>query len=90
MDARLARAEGVSRRIKRATKGTFQVQPASCSPALHRLEEAGRLKSSRGESASNRRTKYYWTTKPGSARLKPKLKTGGGSQSRSRVPLMRP
>ena len=69
MDARLARAEGVSRRIERATKGTFQVKPGSLFPALHRMEEAGWLKSSWGESENNRRAKYYRLTKAGQRQL---------------------
>ena len=36
---------GVSRRIQQITGGTFQVQPGSLFPALHRLEEAGWLES---------------------------------------------
>jgi PadR family transcriptional regulator PadR len=39
---------GVSRRICQITKGTFDVQPGSLFPALHRLEEAGWLTSSWG------------------------------------------
>jgi DNA-binding PadR family transcriptional regulator len=32
---------GVSRRVSQITQGTFDVQPGSLFPALHRLEEAG-------------------------------------------------
>ena len=36
----------VSRRIEQMTAGTFAPQPGSLFPALHRLEEAGWLRSS--------------------------------------------
>ena len=44
---------GVSTRIEQITKGTFQVKPGSLFPALHRMEQAGWLKSSWGESENN-------------------------------------
>jgi transcriptional regulator len=56
---------GISRRIEQITKGTFQVKPGSLFPALHRMEEAGWLVSSWGESENNRRAKYYRLTKTG-------------------------
>jgi transcriptional regulator len=60
---------GVSRRIEQITKGAFQVKPGSLFPALHRMEEAGWLKSSWGESENNRRAKYYRLTKAGQRQL---------------------
>jgi PadR family transcriptional regulator len=60
---------GVSRRIEQITKGTFQVKPGSLFPALHRMEEAGFLRSSWGESENNRRAKYYRLTKAGQRQL---------------------
>src|SRR5262245_42360261 len=60
---------GVSRRIEQITKGAFQVKPGSLFPALHRMEEAGWLKSSWGESENNRRAKYYRLTKAGERQL---------------------
>lgn len=56
---------GISRRIEQITKGTFQVRPGSLFPALHRMEQAGWLASSWGESESNRRAKYYRLTRAG-------------------------
>jgi PadR family transcriptional regulator, regulatory protein PadR len=61
---------GVSRRIEQLTKGTFQVKPGSLFPALHRMEEAGWLTSSWGESENNRRAKFYRLTKAGQRQLK--------------------
>jgi transcriptional regulator len=60
---------GVSRRIAQITHGTFDVQPGSLFPALHRLEEAGWLSSSWGASENNRRAKYYRLTKAGQRQL---------------------
>jgi transcriptional regulator len=60
---------GVSRRIGQLTKGTFQVKPGSLFPALHRMEQAGWLAASWGESETNRRAKYYRLTKPGRRHL---------------------
>ena len=61
---------GVSQRIEQITRGTFLVKPGSLFPALHRLERAGWLASSWGESASNRRAKYYELTPAGRRQLK--------------------
>lgn len=60
---------GVSTRIEQITKGTFQVKPGSLFPALHRMEEAGWLKSSWGESENNRKAKFYSLTKAGKQQL---------------------
>ena len=60
---------GVSNRIAQITKGTFQVKPGSLFPALHRMEEAGWLQSSWGESENNRRAKYYRLTAAGRRQL---------------------
>jgi transcriptional regulator len=59
----------VSRRIEQMTKGTFQVKPGSLFPALHRMEEAGWLEATWGESENNRRAKYYALTKVGRRQL---------------------
>ena len=60
---------GISRRIEQMTDGTFQVKPGSLFPALHRMEDAGWLKSYWGESESNRRAKFYSVTKAGVRQL---------------------
>jgi PadR family transcriptional regulator PadR len=60
---------GVSRRIEQMTAGTFAPQPGSLFPALHRLEEAGWLRSSWQASEHNRRAKYYTLTKAGKKQL---------------------
>lgn len=55
----------ISQRIAQITNGTFQVKPGSLFPALHRMEEAGWLASSWGESDNNRRAKFYRLTAAG-------------------------
>lgn len=61
---------GISRRIAQITGDTFQVKPGSLFPALHRMEEAGWLSSSWGESENRRRAKFYQLTKLGRRQLK--------------------
>lgn len=61
---------GISRRIAQVTRGTFQVKPGSLFPALHRMEEAGWLSSTWGESENSRRAKFYRLTKAGNGQLK--------------------
>jgi PadR family transcriptional regulator PadR len=60
---------GISRRIEQVTRGTFVVKPGSLFPALHRMEEAGWLVSSWGESENNRRAKFYRLTVAGRRQL---------------------
>jgi PadR family transcriptional regulator, regulatory protein PadR len=60
---------GISRRIEQVTQGTFVVKPGSLFPALHRMEEAGWLSSSWGDSENNRRAKYYQLTPTGERQL---------------------
>jgi PadR family transcriptional regulator PadR len=60
---------GISRRIEQITKGTFQVKPGSLFPALRRMEEAGWLIPSWGESENNRRAKYYRLSRAGRKQL---------------------
>lgn len=60
---------GISRRIEQITQGTFQVKPGSLFPALHRMEEAGWLAASWGESENRRKAKYYRLTKAGEQQL---------------------
>ena len=60
---------GISRRIEQVTRGTFVVKPGSLFPALHRMEDAGWLVSSWGESENNRRARFYRLTAAGRRRL---------------------
>ncbi len=60
---------GVSLRINQITEQTFDVKPGSLFPALHRMEEAGWLKSYWGESENKRRAKFYTLTRAGQRQL---------------------
>jgi PadR family transcriptional regulator len=60
---------GISRRILQITRGTFEVKPGSLFPALHRMEQAGWLASSWGESETGRRARYYALTRVGRRQL---------------------
>ena|SRR2546423_9892899 len=60
---------GVSQRINQITNQTFHVKPGSLFPALHRMEEAGWLKSYWGESENKRRAKFYTLTRAGRRQL---------------------
>ena len=68
---------GISRRIGQITRGTFKVGPGSLFPALHKMEEAGWLTSSWGESENNRRAKYYRLTKAGRRQLETETQRWG-------------
>ena len=68
---------GISRRIQQITDGTFVVKPGSLFPALHRMEEEGWISSSWGESANNRRAKYYRLSKAGRKQLEVETKRWG-------------
>src|SRR5213594_1328689 len=59
----------IARRISQITNGTFEVKAGSLFPALHRMEQAGWLMSSWGESETKRRAKFYRLTKPGKSQL---------------------
>ena len=61
---------GISRRISQMTSGAFDVKAGSLFPALHRMEEAGWLTSTWGESETNRRAKFYSLTKAGKKQLR--------------------
>ena len=60
---------GISRRISQVTNGAFEVRAGSLFPALHRMEDAGWLTSTWGESETNRRAKFYSLTKAGKKQL---------------------
>jgi PadR family transcriptional regulator, regulatory protein PadR len=68
---------GVARRIGQITGGTFDVKPGSLFPALHRMEQAGWLASSWGESENGRRAKYYRLTREGRRQLRTETEQWG-------------
>ncbi len=68
---------GVARRIEQISRRTFQVKPGSLFPALHRMEQAGWLTSSWGESENGRRAKYYRLSTAGRRQLKTETEEWG-------------
>lgn len=55
--------------IERSSEDILQVEHGSLYPALHRLEEQGRIASFWGASENNRKAKYYRITPAGKAYL---------------------
>ena len=63
--------------IEQISRGVFLVNAGSLFPALHRMEEAGWLSSSWGESDNNRRARYYQLTRAGRQQLKAETQEWG-------------
>jgi PadR family transcriptional regulator PadR len=59
----------ISERIEQVSRDVLRVEEGSLYPALHRMEEAGWIKSSWGQSDNNRRARYYVITTRGRRRL---------------------
>jgi PadR family transcriptional regulator, regulatory protein PadR len=60
---------GIADRIEQVTHGVFVVRPGSLFPALRRLERKAWVEGAWGESANNRRARYYTLTKTGQKQL---------------------
>ena len=60
---------GISGRIHLISKEVLQVEQGSLYPALYRLENRGRIRSSWGVSENNRKAKYYDLTAAGRKQL---------------------
>jgi transcriptional regulator len=56
---------GIAQRIRQVSNDVLQVNQGALYPALHRLEQAGWIKSKWGESDNKRRAKYYSLTPRG-------------------------
>lgn len=59
----------ITERIEQISKDVLRVEAGSLYPALHRMTEAGWVKSSWGVSDNNRRARYYRITAAGRRRL---------------------
>lgn len=59
----------IADRIERLSEEVLRVEEGSLYPALHRMEEAGWVKSKWGVSDNNRRARYYALTPRGRRRL---------------------
>jgi len=60
---------GILLRIQQISKDRLEIQQGSLYPALYRLEHQGWITSEWGESANNRKAKYYRLTAAGKHRL---------------------
>ena len=69
---------GIAQRIQQASDEVLRVEEGSLYPALHRLELDGVIDSEWGQSANNRRAKYYTLTALG----RKQLVTDAGNWSR--------
>jgi PadR family transcriptional regulator, regulatory protein PadR len=68
---------GMPRRIEQTTRGTFQVKPGSLFRDLHRMEQAGWLTSTWGESENNRKAEFYRLTRAGRRQLESETQQWG-------------
>ena len=59
----------ITERIEQISRDVLRVEAGSLYPALHRMTEAGWVKSSWGVSDNNRRARYYRITAAGRRRL---------------------
>jgi PadR family transcriptional regulator, regulatory protein PadR len=59
----------IAERIQEISGDVLRVEEGSLYPALHRMEEAGWVKSAWRSSANNRRARYYRLTAAGRRRL---------------------
>jgi len=55
----------IAQRIRQVSNEVLQVKQGALYPALHRLEQQGRIKAEWRESENNRHAKYYSLTKAG-------------------------
>ena len=60
---------GISDRIEQITQGTFQVNPGSLFPSLHRMEQEGWIQGEWGQSENRRKAKFYRITAAGRRQL---------------------
>jgi PadR family transcriptional regulator PadR len=64
-----ARSHTIAEVIERTSEDVREVEQGSLYPALHHLEDRGRLSSYQGASEKNRMAKYYRLTAAGRRRL---------------------
>jgi transcriptional regulator len=66
---------GLSKWIEQRTGNELEIVDSALYKALHRLEDAGAITSEWGESANNRRAKYYSLTLRGRQRMRAEMAT---------------
>ena len=60
---------GITRKIQATSRKVLEIEEGSLYPALHRMERRGWIRSEWGQSASNRRAKFYRLTRSGRTHL---------------------
>lgn len=60
---------GITKRIEQVSRDVFKVNPGSLLTSLRRLERAGWIDSTWGQTENSRRAKYYSLTRAGERRL---------------------
>ena len=60
---------GIAQRIQQVSQDVLRVNQGSLYPALHRLEEEGRIAAEWGSSENNRKAKFYRLTRAGQRQL---------------------
>jgi PadR family transcriptional regulator PadR len=60
---------GIAQRIQQVSQDVLRVNQGSLYPALHRLEEEGRIAAEWGSSENNRKAKFYRLTRTGQRQL---------------------
>jgi PadR family transcriptional regulator PadR len=59
----------ITDRVEQASRDVLKIEAGSLYPALHRMEEAGWVKSDWGTSENNRKARFYTLTAKGHRRL---------------------
>ena len=66
---------GLTERLQQISAGTFQVNPGSLFPALHKMEDRGWLRAEWRLTENKRRAKYYRLTAAGRRQLAAECRT---------------
>lgn len=64
-----AHGYGIAQRLQQVSRGAVRVNQGSLYPALHRLEQRGRLRSEWRQSETGREAKFYSLTRAGEKQL---------------------
>lgn len=68
---------GISKAIRAATEGAFQVEEGALYPALRRLERRGQVSAEWGETETGRRARFYRLSAQGRESLTHEVETWG-------------
>ena len=68
---------GISKAIRAATEGAFQVEEGALYPALRRLERRGQVSAEWGETETGRRARFYRLSPAGRETMEQEVQTWG-------------